>query len=197
LLAGRPVLFHSIATFARAGAETILVLPACMREYWDAQADTHGLSVTVIVTDGGETRTRSVRQGLSQLSGKGCVAVHDGARPLASLALAERVFTEAERHGSAVPVVPVEQALRIVDGPRSRAVDRTRFRLVQTPQGFDTERLKAAYDMAGAGDFADDAAVWEHAGHRVHLVEGERHNIKLTAPGDLELAETLYRGLHV
>ncbi len=197
LLAGRPVLYHSIFLLSRVNAEVIVVLPADRHAYWKSLLETHELPVDHVTVPGGDSRTESVRKGLDLVRGAGLVAVHDAARPLASPALAESVFSAAAKHGSAIPVVPVDQSLRKIEGDSSMAVDRSAYRLVQTPQCFDAGKLKAAYDRAPGKTFTDDATAYEAAGHEVFLVKGERSNIKITASGDLGMAETLYRSVFV
>lgn len=125
------------------------------------------------------------------------MAVHDGVRPFPSAATVDRVFREARRTGAAVPVIPVVDTLRRVsadDGEdTSVTVARSEYRIVQTPQAFDIQVLKNAYRQEYTPFFTDDASVAEAAGHRIALVEGNRENIKITTPFDLDVAEAIVK----
>jgi 2-C-methyl-D-erythritol 4-phosphate cytidylyltransferase len=119
------------------------------------------------------------------------IAVHDGVRPLASTALIERVLDAARHDGAAIPVVMLNDSVRQVTGDISHALDRSSLRAVQTPQAFEAKLLLDAYSLPYEPTFTDDASVVERAGHVVTLVEGEPHNLKITRPMDLALAEYL------
>ena len=127
---------------------------------------------------------------------EGVVGVHDGVRPFPSKETISRVYDEAERTGAAVPVVPVVDTLRHIEGGditegESKTVSRNEYRIVQTPQTFGIRILKDAYRQEYSDFFTDDASVVEHAGHTVSLVEGNRENIKITTPFDLAVAEAM------
>ena len=119
------------------------------------------------------------------------VIIHDGVRPLASTALIERVLEAARHDGAAIPVVMLNDSVRQVTGDISHALDRSSLRAVQTPQAFEAKLLLDAYSLPYEPTFTDDASVVERAGHVVTLVEGEPHNLKITRPMDLALAEYL------
>ena len=150
-----------------------------------------------IVTKGGEQREDSVRRGLWVVPpGVQYVLVHDAARPLAGPAVIGRVLEAAKRHGAAIPVVPVKDTLKLVEGDKVvRTLDRSRIWAVQTPQGFRFQELKKAFRKVGrnASRMTDDAAVAEAAGLRVRVVEGDPHNFKVTTPEDLRHAKELIR----
>jgi 2-C-methyl-D-erythritol 4-phosphate cytidylyltransferase len=135
-----------------------------------------------------------VRNGLEVIEGSnGIVAVHDAVRPLVSEGTIERSFNAALAFGAAVPVMPVVDSVRVVNGTENHPVDRTRYRLVQTPQCFEINLLRDAYNQDFRLTFTDDASVVEAFGHPVQLVEGNRENIKLTTPVDMIIAESLLR----
>jgi len=139
---------------------------------------------------GGATRSASVASGLDAVPADAAVVlVHDAARPLASAGLYRRVI-EAVRSGAdaVVPAVAVVDTIRSLGGG---TVDRDRLRAVQTPQGFRAGTLRAAH-RAG-GDATDDATLVEAVGGSVELVDGERTNLKITEPSDLDVAEALLR----
>ena len=192
-LAGKPVLMHTLEAFHafRRDLQIVLVLPAGQMNYWQELCKARpGFAVPHSLVAGGETRFHSVRCGLAAASGR-LTAVHDGVRPLVSGDTLERCFRAAARWGAAVPVVePVDSMRCLVEGG-SRAVDRSAYRLVQTPQVFRTSLLKEAYLQAYTSRFTDDASVVEAMGHTIHLVEGNRENLKLTTPFDMMVAEAL------
>ncbi|MEM7275743.1 MAG: 2-C-methyl-D-erythritol 4-phosphate cytidylyltransferase [Actinomycetota bacterium] len=146
-----------------------------------------GLGVHAVVA-GGPTRSASVRAGLAALPPEVThVLVHDAARPLASAAVVGRVIDALVDGAEAVvPVVPVTDTLRAIDGG---TVDRSRLVAVQTPQGFERAALVAAH--AAGANATDDAAVLEAWGHPVVHVDGDPVNIKITMPTDLAVAEAL------
>ena len=145
------------------------------------------------MVSGGITRFHSVQNALRYVGDAGLVAIHDGVRPLVCRALLERLFSAAASAGAAIPAVPVVESVRRVDNEKSVPVDRNGLVTVQTPQVFDAALLKAAYRQPFSTSFTDDASVVEASGKEVHLVAGERINIKITTPEDLVLAEELLK----
>jgi len=195
LLAGKPVLMHTLEAFHKADATTelILVLPAEHQEFWAELCTKHAFTLDHQVATGGVVRFDSVRNGLKLIKEEGLIAVHDGVRPLVSPALIQRCFAKALEKGAAIPVFELTESIRRVEGPRSFAEDRSRYRSVQTPQTFRSEILRLAYEQPFQPVFTDDAAVAEAAGYEIALVEGNRENIKITTPQDLLLAEQLLK----
>ena len=196
-LAGRPVLMHTLEAFDRwdASARLIVVLPEDQIETWKRLCEAHVFGRIHRVVAGGETRFHSVRNGLGAVASDGLIAVHDGVRPLVAPSVIAACFAAAADGGAAVPVVPVVESVREVDADGgSRPVDRTRLRVVQTPQVFRADVLRAAYRLPYDPRFTDDASVVEASGVAVRLVPGNRENIKLTTPMDLALAEVLMKG---
>lgn len=180
-LAGRRVIDHAVAAARSVADGVVAVLPAADA----ARVDRAQLGVEAVVA-GGTTRSESVRAGLAAVPEHASVVlVHDAARPAASAALFSRVV-EAVRAGAAgvVPGVPVTDSLRTVDG---RAVDRSGFVAVQTPQGFRAPILRAAH--AAGHDASDDATLVELAGGTITVVDGETTNIKLTHPHEVSVLE--------
>jgi len=195
-LAGRPVLMHTLEAFDRwdASARLIVVLPEDQIETWKRLCEAHVFGRIHRVVAGGETRFHSVRNGLDDVASDGLIAVHDGVRPLVAPSVIAACFAAAADGGAAVPVVPVVESVREVDADGgSRPVDRARLRVVQTPQVFRADVLRAAYCLPYDPRFTDDASVVEASGVAVRLVPGNRENIKLTTPMDLLLAEQLMR----
>jgi len=192
-LCGKPVLIHSITAFAEAcdGIRIVVVLPAKQIENWQELCRRYGFTLPHDITEGGNTRFQSVKNGLSLLSGEGLVAIHDGVRPLVSRQTITGCFCEAAKYGCAVPVLPVTDSVREVSGTTGRMLNRSALRLIQTPQVFDITLLKKAYEQKYSPEFTDDASVFEKAGYTIHLTEGNVENIKITTQNDLLVAETL------
>jgi 2-C-methyl-D-erythritol 4-phosphate cytidylyltransferase len=193
-LGGKPILLETVLRFHSFSSEMtlVVVLPASEIERWEEISRHRGIGQSCLVVAGGADRTSSVRNGLAALGEfNGVVGVHDGVRPLLSRSLIERCFLLAEREGSAVPAVAVQDSLRKMEPLGSTPVNRAEFRAVQTPQCFDAENLREAYRKCPEGIHTDDASVFQSAGFAVYLCKGERHNIKITTPEDLVIAEAL------
>lgn len=194
---GMPVLMHTVTAFRNAGIadeDIRVVVSASMKDFWTDLCARFGFD-SPRVADGGETRFHSVRNALRtfDFGPDDNVLVHDGVRPLVGRSLILKVIDSLNRGSEAVvPAVAVTDSLRTVgaDGS-SAAVDRARFRSVQTPQGFKALKLLAAYDVEFNERFTDDASVAQYAGMKIDLTEGESENIKITGPRDLAIAECL------
>jgi 2-C-methyl-D-erythritol 4-phosphate cytidylyltransferase/2-C-methyl-D-erythritol 2,4-cyclodiphosphate synthase len=186
MLAGRPVMAHTIAAFA--GFEVVLTVhPADMER---AKSLFSGQIVL-----GGADRAASVRAGLQALSGRGVtrVLIHDGARPLVSRDVIARVLSALETHPAAAPALPVTDALwRGADGLVTGTADRAGLFRAQTPQGFDFEEILSAH-LSYNIPAADDVEVARAAGLNVAIVAGDEANIKLTYAGDFARAEAMIK----
>lgn len=191
LLAGKPVLMHSLTTFATAfpGIRIVIALPAGHFKTWENLCAAFGPVAEHSIVNGGVTRFHSVKNALEKVDDDSFIAVHDGARPLASTTLLQRAYEEAEKYGNAIPVTRVNESLRMLNGPVNTPVDRNQYRIIQTPQVFRGRLLKQAYQTEYMESFTDDASVVEYSGTVIHLFEGEESNLKITTPSDLELAE--------
>ena len=195
-IGGKPVLMRTIEVFLQAYSDMniILVLPASQQEYWQRLCQEYAFSVPVQMANGGESRFHSVSNGLKLIpeTANGIVGVHDGVRPFVSVDTIRRCYDEAVALGAVVPVIPVVETVRrlCVDGT-SVTVPRDEYKLVQTPQTFHISLLKEAYLQQFVPSFTDDASVVEALGKRVHLVEGNRENIKITTPADLRFVDGL------
>jgi 2-C-methyl-D-erythritol 4-phosphate cytidylyltransferase len=193
LLLDAPILMHTLERFALAieDIELIVVLPEQEQTTWKNLCGQMGFDLPHQVVTGGATRYDSVKNGLAACTEDGLVGIHDGVRPLVSEELIVKCFAAAETHGSALPVVPVTQSLRKVDGEQSAAMSREGVVEVQTPQCFRLETLKPCYSGPVQDHFTDDATVFEAHGHQVHLMEGEPTNLKITTQADLKIAEAI------
>lgn len=193
LLAGRPVLARTIDRMAEAlpGAEIAVVLPERHLDFWKNLAARFDIAPHTVVA-GGEERFHSVRNGLEALRrDPELIAVQDGVRPLVTVETIRRVAAEAQRSGAAIPVVPPVDSFRETDGAVSHVVDRSRLRIVQTPQIFRADLLREACRAEFDPRFTDDASAVERLGQPIALVEGDRTNIKITTEEDFTLAEAL------
>lgn len=195
-IGGKPVLMRTIEAFYRFDRHIniILVLPVSHQDYWKSLCEEYNFSIEHVIANGGETRFHSVKNGLDLVT-NGLVAVQDGVRPFGSVEMIKRCFDAAEEEYPAViPVIDSTDSLReVVDEDKSRIVDRSKIRLVQTPQVFDVNVLKKAYQTDFKETFTDDASVVEAMGVDVHLVKGEVTNIKITTPLDLKIGELIIR----
>lgn len=154
-----------------------------------------GMSKVIAVVAGGGSRQESVHLGLNALAGEvELAAIHDGARPLVSWQLIDRVVRAANTYGAAVPAVPVKDTIKVASGGTVQSTpDRASLWAVQTPQVFDFDLLRGALSKARAEgvQVTDDCSAVERMGMVVKLVEGEERNLKVTTPLDLKLAQML------
>ena len=194
-IGGKPVLMRTLERFRAYSADLqiILVLPKAQQDYWKALCQKHNFTVTYQLADGGETRFHSVQHGLALIpdDAEGVVGVHDGVRPFPSIEVIARCYETARTSKAVIPVIPVVETVRHLEGKSSVTVPRNEYRLVQTPQTFDIQLLKAANCQQYCDSFTDDASVVESYGHNITLVEGNRENIKITTPYDMKIAEVL------
>lgn len=194
IVGGMPLLARTIATFSEAlpSARMVVVLPEQYTAFWRDLSARFNVPPHMVAA-GGSERFHSVKAGIDALGeGVNLIAVHDGVRALCSKKLIIRALQCAIEHGSAVPcITPVDSLREVQPDGSSHITDRSRLRIVQTPQIFDAALLRRAYDSDFDPSFTDDASVVEHCGTAVMLCEGERMNIKITTPEDIITAEAL------
>ncbi len=192
-LCGKPVIMHSFEVFCAYDPEInfVLVLPETQIDFWKNLCKKYNFTIPHTIANGGETRFHSVKNGLEKITDEGVVFIHDAVRPLVSEETIKNCFTTAIEKGNALPVTPVTESVREFNGENSKAVDRSKYRLVQTPQTFRVNEIQEAYRQNYSALFTDDASVLENTGKKIHLVEGNRENIKITYFQDLMIAETL------
>jgi 2-C-methyl-D-erythritol 4-phosphate cytidylyltransferase len=183
-LQGKTIIEHTIDRFKSVypSIEVIAVLPKDHFHYLD--------HLDCQRVEGGTNRFESVKKGLNSASGD-LIAVHDAVRPFVKEEVILSAFDTAEVAGAAVPVLPIKDSLRQITSDESIAVDRSLFRIVQTPQVFKRNILKLAYEQQYSNEFTDDASVVESCGQDIVLVDGNEENIKITTPIDLLLANQL------
>jgi len=196
ILNEKPVLMHTIESFYNYDStfKIILVLPEEQRNYWNELCEKFDFKINHIVVSGGETRFHSVKNGLDIVSEKNAIiGIHDGVRPLVSFDVIGRCFDKASEKGAAFPVIPIVETLRKkIGNDNSITVNRADYCLVQTPQVFNYEIIKKAYQQEYSDTFTDDVSVVESLKeYPVYEVEGSRENIKITTPIDLFIAEKL------
>lgn len=187
-LNGRPLLMTTVGKMQAAGGTLILVLNSEWIGPWTDMCAAYGFESPRVVA-GGATRWESVRNAIETVPADAdVITVHDGARPAVDTDTINRVVDAVvDGADGAIPVVAVTDSLReILPDGLSRAVDRSGFRAVQTPQAFRGQALKAAYRLPYRPGFTDDASVMEAAGFTcLKLVDGNPGNIKVTNPGDI------------
>lgn len=194
-IGGKPVLMRTLERFREYSADLqiILVLPEAQQAYWQELCEKYDFKVKYQLANGGQTRFHSVQNGLALVpdDAEGVVGVHDGVRPFPSIEVIKNCYETARTAKAVIPVIPVVETVRHLEGDSSVTVPRGDYRLVQTPQTFDIQLLKAANRQPYNDGFTDDASVVESYGHDITLVEGNRENIKITTPYDLKIAEVL------
>lgn len=191
-LLGRPVLFHTIERLYHIfpNAQLLLTLPQNQVDRWNELVKSYGFAIDHVVITGGDERYHSVKNALASCTGD-VIAVHDGVRPLFSRDVALELYALAQDNASVIPVIPVKESLRRLNGESSHAIDRSEYRAVQTPQFFHAQTLKAAYNLPYSSDITDDASLVEKTGVLPVHVDGNPENIKITYPVDLRMAEFL------
>ena len=202
-LEGRPILLRTLERFVEAVPDIhiVTVLPKDHIEYWKELCIRYSFTVPQRLVAGGITRFHSVKNALSKVPAGALVAVHDGVRPLVSVALIREMFGRMDHCRALIPVTPVTDTLKLLekaedgslktkDGP---SPDRAFLYGAQTPQIFHSEDLLAAYAQAFDTSFTDDASVVAKAGVPLSWTEGERFNLKITCPEDLILAKAILR----
>lgn len=192
-LLGKPVLSYTLHTFLKAfqDLEIILVLPDSYIETGKNIAENSIDSRRVLVTPGGESRFESVKKGLAHIKPHSIVFVHDGVRCLLTETLIHRCYHTAIKMGNAIPAIPAVDTIRLETVNGNKMLDRNKVRIIQTPQTFFSEILKAAFEQDFNERFTDEASVVESLGVKIHLVEGEASNIKITMPMDILIAEKI------
>jgi len=193
LLGDKPIILRTIEAFKELTfpLNIYLVLPPRTEALWNDLGLEYTLPQTCVTVTGGFTRFHSVKNALDLLPSEGITAVHDGVRPLVDKGLIERCFSLAQEHPAVIPVREVVESMRQLTDNGSCSVNRQAYRTVQTPQVFDTDILKQAYQQAYHTGFTDDATVVEKTGCPLYFTEGSLQNIKITTQEDLKLASLL------
>jgi 2-C-methyl-D-erythritol 4-phosphate cytidylyltransferase len=196
-LCGKPVIMHSIEAFYHYNSdiEIIVVLPENQIEYWKLLCVKFHFVINHKTITGGKERFFSVKNGLKYVSRVALVAIHDGVRPLIDFKTIDSCFKMAELEGNAIPVIELTDSVREIKSDRSSLhVDRKKFRLIQTPQVFQTPLILKAFEQEFSYSFTDDASVLEAmVPNSIKLVDGNKQNIKITTKEDLLYAEAILK----
>jgi len=192
---GKPLIIHTIEAFTKPLPELdiIIVINPKMRKQCESILAAFAVS-NCTLADGGPERFHSVKNGLAKIADEdSLVAIHDAVRPFVSTEVILTAFKDADYYGNAVPVVNINESVRIRKGALNEPVDRAFLYKVQTPQCFKTGLIKNAYRQNFDEKFTDDAIVLESTGERIHLIDGNVENIKITYHSDLLVAEALLK----
>lgn len=194
-LGGEPMILRTVRAFENCEAVKEIVIVTRQDLMGPIAELCSGFTKIRSVVQGGSSRQESVKLGLLAFSKEvRLAAVHDGARPLVSGELIDKVIRAAHSYGAAAPAIPVKDTIKVFEGGFIAATpDRSTLRAVQTPQVMDRDLLLGALEKAEQEGTAltDDCSAVEHIGMRVRLVEGEERNLKVTTPLDLKIAELL------
>ena len=191
-LAGEPVILRTVKVFQDCDAIREIVIVTSPERIGPVSELCRGLSKVIAVVAGGDSRQKSVQLGLNALSDKAkLAAIHDGARPLVTWQLIDRVVRAANSYGAAAPAIAVKDTIKTVQGGIVKDTpDRSSLRAVQTPQVFDFDLIRGALNKAFEDGAAvtDDCSAVERLGMSVKIVEGDERNLKITTPLDLKIA---------
>lgn len=192
-LHGKPVLWHTLTAFLQSFSdlEIILVVPeAQIEKGLEIIRDTFAPE-RIGITSGGETRFHSVKKGLDHIQQHSIVFVHDGVRCLIAPDLIRSCYDTTIEKGNAIPAITAVDSIRLETINGNQLIDRNKVRIVQTPQTFFSDIIKAAFEQDFHDSFTDEASVVEKLGVKIHLVEGDSTNIKITRPMDILIAEKI------
>lgn len=191
-IGGKPILIHTLEAFHAfdPSMKLVVVMHRDWVDHWGELASQHGLTIPHTVCEGGPERFHSVKNGLSHVD-SGVVGIHDAVRPFVDASLLDRCYSKAETSGNAIPVVDVNDSYRRRIESGNKAITRKGLTIVQTPQCFEVELIKDAYNVAYDEKFTDDASVVEAKGVQINLVDGAARNFKITTQDHLLMAEGL------
>ncbi len=198
-VAGKPIIVHTLSRFAAVEDIchiVVVVPPGDAGRFKEDIVDHHSFGTPIDVVDGGDVRQRSVWNGLKSLPDDiDVVLIHDGVRPFIREAVIRKSIDAAAMHGASVVAMPLKETIKRVGAARDvdETVDRAPLWGAQTPQAFRLPLIRRAFEEAWASDFVgtDDAMLVERLGNTVKVVEGDYHNIKITTPEDLAIAEAI------
>lgn len=191
-----PILLHTLNAFHNHlyQPQIILVLAEADVSYWKSIVNQYQFDVPHQIAFGGTERFDSVKNGLNLIQEKNAiVAIHDAVRPLVSSETISRCFDTAILKGNAVAAVAAKDSIRKVTQQGTEALNRSEIYLIQTPQTFQINQLRKAYQQTFQSHFTDDASVVEQAGFDILIEEGDQFNFKITFPEDIVLAEAILK----
>ena len=195
-LKGLPILMHTIKRFYEYdnSIQIVVVLPKNHIADWHQLIKKHQFKINHQIVEGGKERFDSIKNGL-QITNADFIGVHDAVRPFVSVKVIDNCFKALQHHQAVVPVISLKESLREINGAKSKSVDRNCFKIVQTPQCFTKNVIQLAYQQNYSILFTDDASVVEQTGVKIHLVNGNDENIKITTPFDLKVANVIINQL--
>lgn len=167
--------------------QVILVLP---KQHIETGKNVLSKFKGITFVEGGSERFHSVQNGLAAVHKNATViGIHDGVRPLVNKSVIKNTFETAETNQTAIPVLPIDDSMRMIQENNSIHVNRANYVRIQTPQCFQANILRECYEVDFSNQFTDDASVVQAKGYKINLVAGNKENIKITTPPDLKLAE--------
>lgn len=194
LLNDRPVIIHTIEKIRSALPDSpiVLVYNSQHQEHWERiRKDFRVLMEDIIMTEGGEERFYSVKNGFMALPRVHVVGVHDGVRPFLNPVFIMQLITEAYQKGSAIPYIHPVESTRITEKDHFKYIAREKICLIQTPQCFLYDWLKLSFNQPYSTEFTDEARMVENFGFQLNFVPGLRENIKITTPFDYTIARAI------
>lgn len=193
-IAGKPILLHTLELFYKLSpaSQILVTLPAEWEEFWRKIIEKHACTIPHLVVIGGQERYHSVKNALQFCTGE-FIAIHDGVRPFVSIETWERCTEAVKIYGQVIPVIPIKESIRHLYDGVSKAVNRSEYCIVQTPQCFKRSIIEQAYKTPFHVGITDDASLVEKTGLVIHLLEGNEENIKITTPLDFLVAKQLLR----
>ena len=190
LIKSKPILMHTIEKFSHLD-KIIVVISKNYTNEWMNLCKLHNFKVDHKLVEGGGNRFESVKNGLQHINHTDVVLIHDGVRPLISKKTINNLIKKVAKNKGVLPVLPISESIRKVNQNSSNSLNRKNYFIAQTPQCFMFEEILEAYNQKYKDEFTDDASVFEAIGGKIITIEGEKENIKITYPIDLNLAENL------
>lgn len=193
----KPIIFYTIERFLAFSSSVhfIIALHEDYQNLFKAYYKQLNYTFNYEFSLSGKERFHTVKNALEKVK-DGVVGVHDAVRPFVSKETIKNCLDELKKSSGIVPVVDLVDSIRQVNEDQSVALDRTQYKLVQTPQYFNASMIKKAYEVEFSNQFTDDASVFEYAGHKISIVKGNEENIKITTPKDLVLAEYFLKSIN-
>lgn len=190
LIKSKPILMHTIEKFSHLD-KIIVVISKNYTNEWMDLCKLHNFKVDHKLVEGGGNRFESVKNGLQHINHTDVVLIHDGVRPLISKKTINNLIKKVAKNKGVLPVLPISESIRKVNQNSSNSLNRKNYFIAQTPQCFMFKEILEAYNQKYKDEFTDDASVFEAIGGKIITIEGEKTNIKITYPIDLNLAENL------
>jgi len=191
---GKPILMHTIEQFYsfNSSCQILLTLPSDWISYWKDLIEKHEFKIQHTIVDGGIERYDSIKNTLTYCQNE-VIGVHDGVRPLVSHETLNRCLENILEKKAVIPVMNIKESLREIQNEISMAINRSNYVTVQTPQFFTKSTILKAYSLPFHDKITDDASLVEESGEKIHLVEGNEENIKVTTPIDLKIISLLIK----